>query len=471
MRSRAVLRFLILSTLVTGVVPVKAAEHAIVVLVSIDGLRPDYVLDADKHGLRIPNLRRFLTEGSFATGVKGVIPTVTYPSHTTIVTGVWPSRHGIYANHPFDPFGRNQGGWYWYAEDIRVPTLWDAGRDAGLTTANIHWPVTVGARITYNLPQIWRAGTEEDRKLLRALSTSGLLDELERDLGPYADGEDESVAGDQLRGRFAVHLLEKKKPGFLAVYFASLDSEQHNAGPFSASSLAVLESIDKIIGALRSMAERVSGDRAVLCVVSDHGFVATEKEVNLLAAFRSAGLIEFDEGGRVTSWQATTWQAGASAAVMLNPNAGTAVRTKVHQLLDRLADDPANGISEVIQAERLHALGGFPQAAFLVGLRHGYKLGPKTTGPLVVTTKTGGMHGYLPQQAEMNSSFFIVGAGIPVARSLGEIDMRDIAPTLADLLGIALPSADGKSCLRRTRSRGPQQRPNSSTASYSATTF
>ena len=56
------------------------------VLVSIDGLRPDYVLDADKHGLRIPNLRRFLTEGSFATGVKGVIPTVTYPSHTTIVT-------------------------------------------------------------------------------------------------------------------------------------------------------------------------------------------------------------------------------------------------------------------------------------------------------------------------------------------------------------------------------------------------
>lgn len=166
------------------------------VLVSFGGLRPDYLLDADKYGLRILNLRRLRLEGSFATGVKGVIPTVTYPSHTTIVTGVWPSKHGICANHPFDPFGKNRGGWYWYAEDICVPTLWDAARDAGLTTANVNWPVTVGTRITYNLPQIRRAGTDDDRKLVRALSTTRLLDELERDLGPYANGDDESIGGD-----------------------------------------------------------------------------------------------------------------------------------------------------------------------------------------------------------------------------------------------------------------------------------
>jgi len=417
------------------------------VLVSIDGLRPDYVLDAEKHGLRIPNLRRFLTEGSFATGVRGVIPTVTYPSHTTIVTGVWPSKHGIYANHPFDPFGKNQGGWYWYAEDIRVPTLWDAARDAGLTTANVNWPVTVGARITYNLPQIWRAGTEDDRKLVRALSTTGLLDELERDLGPYANGDDESIGGDELRGRFAAHLLERKRPDFMTVYFSGLDEEEHVSGPFSPASLAVLERVDAIIGALRTSADRVGEGRAVFCVVSDHGFVRTDKEVNLLAAFRSAGLIKFDENDRVTSWQATTWQAGASAAVMLNPSASGSTEPKVRQLLEGLADTPENGISEVLQGERLHALGGFPQAAFLIGLKAGYRLGSLTTGPLVVVNKSGGMHGYLPQQPAMNASFFIVGMGTPAAHSLGEIDMRAIAPTLSGLLGIALPSADQKSCL------------------------
>ena len=94
------------------------------VMISIDGLRPDYVTAADAHALKIPNLRRFLKDGAFADGVTGVIPTVTYPSHTTLITGVWPARHGVLGNTTFDPLGKNQGGWYWYAEDIKVPTLW-----------------------------------------------------------------------------------------------------------------------------------------------------------------------------------------------------------------------------------------------------------------------------------------------------------------------------------------------------------
>src|SRR5262245_21242638 len=85
------------------------------VLISIDGLRPGDVLEAERRGLRIPNLRRLAREGAFATGVRGVLPTVTYPSHTTLVTGVAPARHGILANKPFDPTGRGDG-WYWYAE-------------------------------------------------------------------------------------------------------------------------------------------------------------------------------------------------------------------------------------------------------------------------------------------------------------------------------------------------------------------
>ena len=61
-------------------------------LISIDGLRPDYVLEADKHGLKIPNLRALVREGASATSVRGVLPTATYPSHTTIITGVAPAQ-------------------------------------------------------------------------------------------------------------------------------------------------------------------------------------------------------------------------------------------------------------------------------------------------------------------------------------------------------------------------------------------
>jgi predicted AlkP superfamily pyrophosphatase or phosphodiesterase len=90
-------------------------------LISIDGMRPDYVLKADQCRLKIPHLRRLLSEGAHASGVRGVVPTVTYPSHTTILTGVWPAKHGIYSNVAFDPFNLNAAGWNWYAEDIAVP--------------------------------------------------------------------------------------------------------------------------------------------------------------------------------------------------------------------------------------------------------------------------------------------------------------------------------------------------------------
>src|SRR5262245_44324612 len=152
-----------------------------VVLISIDGLKPDYVLEADKHGLRIPNLRRLVTEGAHASGVTGVLPTVTYPSHTTMVTGVSPAKHGIIANSPFDPFSKNMNGWYWYVEDLKMPTLWDACAKARIPTSSVDWPVTVGANITFNIVQYWRADNAEDRKLIRALSTPGLFSEAERE--------------------------------------------------------------------------------------------------------------------------------------------------------------------------------------------------------------------------------------------------------------------------------------------------
>jgi hypothetical protein len=184
--------------MLTVIVPVwfaaEAQNQAVpIVLISIDGLKPDYVLDADKHGLKIPNLRSLAAEGAHASGVTGVLPTVTYPSHTTIVTGVAPAKHGITANSPFDPFSRNMGGWYWYAEDLKVPTLWDACAKGRLVEQR-RLAGYGGANITFNIVQYWRAQNAEDRKLIRALSTPGLFNETETALGPYTDGNDYSSA-------------------------------------------------------------------------------------------------------------------------------------------------------------------------------------------------------------------------------------------------------------------------------------
>jgi predicted AlkP superfamily pyrophosphatase or phosphodiesterase len=122
---------LLCSVILLGIVlPATAKTASTVMLISIDGLKPEAVFDAQKHGLKLPNLVRLAADGIYSKGVRGVLPTLTYPSHTTLLTGASPTTHGIYANTTFDPFNRNYQGWYWYAEDIKVPTLWDAAHTA-----------------------------------------------------------------------------------------------------------------------------------------------------------------------------------------------------------------------------------------------------------------------------------------------------------------------------------------------------
>ena len=413
-----------------------------VLLISVDGMKPEAVIDAQSHGLKVPNLRAFMADGAYSSGVRGVLPTLTYPSHTTLLTGASPAKHGIIDNTTFDPKLRNQRGWYWYAEDIKVPTLWDAAAAAQLKTANIYWPVSVGARITHNLPQIWRAGTDDDLKLQRALSTPGLEQELSAELGRYPGGMEETVAEDEIRARFAIHLLEKKHPRFFTVYLTGLDTEEHASGPFSTKSNQTLERLDAVVGTLRAAAEKAAPGRATICVVSDHGFAAVEHDVNLYAAFLEAGLFSVDKDSQVTDWKATLWPAGGSAAVMLADPKDEQLRARVKALLDRLASEPANGIDRIWSQEEIRQGRGFPNAAFLVSLKIGYEMAYSLSMPLISKPSNLGMHGYVPERAEMRSSFFIVGPQVPAGKSLGEIDMRQIAPTLAYVLHIHLAGAE-----------------------------
>jgi predicted AlkP superfamily pyrophosphatase or phosphodiesterase len=418
------------------------AGKPFVLLISIDGLKPEAILDASAHGLKVPNLRAFLERGAYASGVRGVLPTVTYPSHMTLMTGASPARHGIYANTTFDPLGSNQQGWYWYAEDARVATLWSAASVAGLKTANVYWPISVGAPITYNLPQIWRAGTEDDLKLQRALGTPGLERELSATLGRYPGGMDETVADDEIRARFAIRLLEMKRPDFITVYLTGLDTEQHHSGPFSGPANAVLERLDTLVGVLQAAAQRRAPRRATVCVVSDHGFAAVEHDVNLKKAFLDAGLFTLDEAHHVSSWKAMPWYAGGSAAVMLADPGDLALRAEVGSLLSKLASDPDNGIERIFTHDEIVRERAFPDAAFLVSFKIGYEAGDSLTAPLVSSPSNQGMHGYPPDRPEMRSSFFIMGPSVAAARPLGEIDMRQIAPTLAGILGFSLPDAE-----------------------------
>jgi predicted AlkP superfamily pyrophosphatase or phosphodiesterase len=428
-----------------------------VLMISIDGLKPEYITQADAHGMKLPYLRTLVRDGAYADGVVGIWPTVTYPSHTTLITGVWPVEHGIYNNLEFDPQQHYSGAWNWYAPLIRVPTLWKAAHQAGLRTASVGWPVSVGATdVDYLIPEYWRSADPSggsgtlnpaDRLLIAGLSRpAALIEQLQPTAGEYMMGNDTSINGDEVKTRYTIEILRKMKPAFMTLHLSSLDETQHAHGPFSAEADADLEALDGMMARLTKAA--VAADpSAVVVLVSDHGFMDITHLVNLYIPFLQAGLIDATiipatKAPVIGSWKAEPWLAGGMAAVVLHDPNDRATEQQVKAMLDKLAADPANGIAQILDRDAIKQRGAFPDAAFLVVLKPGYYTGQGTSGDLVtVIPTTRGSHGFSPEYPEMHSSFFAVGAGIAQNRNLGVVDMRQIAPTVAQILKVQMPTA------------------------------
>ena len=420
------------------------SSHRAVLMISIDGMHPTYVTEASKHGWKIPVLHEFLEKGAHAARVLNVSPTVTYPNHTTLVTGVLPTEHGIFTNTVFDPLGTEDGAWNWYAAQVKMPTLWHAAKAAGLVTGSVMWPVTVHSRdIDFNVPEYWRNKRELDHYVMEAVSTPpGFLEEAEKTASLFYNGGGDIVL-DEKSTLVTIRMIEKARPDFITVHLVSLDHVEHGTGPFSPAAIANLEQIDGMVGRMAA-AERQAHPDADIVIVSDHGFFPVHHKTNLNAALHQAGLLTLTAGARpkVSDWKAFAWNSGGSAVVMLHDPNDRATEAQVNQLLIRLVADPDGGIGGVFRGKEAVAKGAPPDAAFLVDWKSGYEMGDELDGAVVQNlTTTLGAHGYLNTHPELNSSFFILGTGIAAGKDLGVIDMRRIAPALARELGVSLPSA------------------------------
>jgi len=435
LRSFQVIVFLVV--LIVGPLAV-AGPAKYLIFFGVDGLKPDYYWDADRHGLKIPAVRALIERGSYSKAVEGVLPTITFPSDTTLVTGVNPARHGIISNTPFDPTNENLGGWYWYAQDLRVKTLWDVAHEKGLITAALDWPVTAGAKIDFNIPEIWRAGSAEDVKLVRLLSTPSLIDELEARFGriptPYRSTDEE-------RGKVASYVVEHKRPNLTLVYFSDLDETQHKHGPYTPEAFETLEMIDRQIG-LVVEATRSAGiyEQTVFAVASDHGFAKVQKQINPMALFRSLGLVETDAGGRVKNWKV----AMDGSAVVIKDKQDSETLGKIRRILSLLAEFPEYGIARICERAEIEKLGGYPNASLLLEPAEGFSIGGSANGSFLENESGGGTHGLPAHFPSMKASFILAGPGVKKGIVLSESKMIDIAPTLARILGVTLADAEGR---------------------------
>jgi predicted AlkP superfamily pyrophosphatase or phosphodiesterase len=421
--------------------PLGPIRHAIVV--TVDGLLPASYTEPDAHGLHVPVLRRLVAEGASSGGARSVFPSVTYPAHTSIASGVVPGRHGIVANRSFDPLGKNQEGWRWYAEDVKVPRIWDLATNAGYSSAVIDWPVTVGAHATYLVPEIWRAGTSDDQKLVRALSTPGLFEAVSKAYPGFDARVGDEGIDDEGKTDIASYLLETERPTVLFLHLTQVDSAQHKHGLWSAEARTAIEATDQQLGRLLEATQRAGiAARTDIVVASDHGFADVNRLVHPGALLRQAGLIQLDGKGKVSSWDACVLPNGGSLYVYLRDPKDAVVQAAVLKVFEDKAREPNSGIGRVFPHAELAALGGDSEAFLALDAAPGTTFGPAYADyDALATVKA--MHGYDPERPEMRASLLLFGPNIPKGKLI-DAHIVDIAPTVAAWLHLPLASADGK---------------------------
>jgi predicted AlkP superfamily pyrophosphatase or phosphodiesterase len=413
-----------------------------VIVISIDGLRGITLASLSTRGLHTPNLNEFAQGGALADGLIGVYPTVTYPSHTTLVTGVSPSLHGILGNGMFDPEHQFDGAWYWYAQQIKRPTLYTIAKQKGLTTAAVSWPVTIDANIDHNFPEYREPETEESLLLYGGLCTQGLLAAYEKANAPL----ELNHIDDELRASMARYLITTYKPDLLLVHFIDMDHLEHLHGPDSPEALKALENIDRLIGTIRDTVKTSEpNDQVDFIVVSDHGFLPTEKQFNPNAVLTSLGL----EGDKDNpeNWRVSAFNNGASFGLVAHDPNDTEAINKAIETFKQLASEGTFGIDRFYDASETKSLEGYSNSFASVSMKSGFLVGGATSGPWLTETKTRGMHGYAPGPKELDASFLAFGPGIP-HRHIERSKLVDVAPTVAHILNLPMSDVEGHDLLK-----------------------
>ena len=420
-----------------------SAKDRIVVLISVDGF-PAWIWKDPN--LVIPNLRKLAAEGAVAERMTVSNPSITWINHTTLVTGVNPQRHGVLFNGllvrsgPTMPPAIEQ--WRDKADMVFAPTVYDAAFKAGLKTAQVDWVAILNSgTIHHEFLEIPKLGGAIEQEMIAAGTVTA------DDIRNWTKGRT-IVWRDDIWTKAATHIIERHKPNLLLYHTLTTDAVNHANGPGSTASYTAYAYADRLIGDLLASLQRAGlRDRATIVVATDHGFKKVQKVIHTNVALRDAGLIRLKEG-KVESCDAYVMPQGGLAFVYVTDPAKRA------ELLPKLKTLCAGleGVKQVIDGNDGPTL-GMPTPAQNQGMgdlvlyaKDGYAFFQGLDGAEVIReSKTYlGTHGYPNSDPELDGIFLASGYGIKPGVKLERVTNLDVAPTIAELLGVPLPNVEGR---------------------------
>jgi predicted AlkP superfamily pyrophosphatase or phosphodiesterase len=400
-----------------------------VIIVSLDGF-PAYALENPK--TPVPVLRQLAAAGTQARRMTPINPTVTWPNHTAIVTGADAAHNGLLVNGKILP----TNSWPpmkiepWVAKDqmVRVPTLYDAAHKAGLRTAQVDWvAIHQAPAIDFAFPEVPSAGGTIEREMVGVNLVSA---------DTIAHFRDQSIfRRDEIWTDAAIHILRTHRPNLLLLHLLSLDSTHHSYGPGSLAADGAMAFLDSCMGRLvKAVKELGIADNTAIFVVSDHGFKAVKTQIDANAVISGAGL------------QNSAWAMpeGGYALVYTRDRD----RSAAEQLRARFAG--MAGIQSALTPDAYASL-MLPTPAqndqmsdLYLAAAPGYAFANSRGGAVSTTVaSTQGAHGYPNSDPELDAIFIATGAGVRRGHTIERIANLDVAPTVAALLGIKLPEAQG----------------------------
>jgi predicted AlkP superfamily pyrophosphatase or phosphodiesterase len=427
----------------------RAEMNRHVVLITIDGF-PATMLSDPKTS--IPRIRELAAQGVVAEGMRVSTPSVTWPNHTTLVTGVHPQKHQVLYNGTLTRRGPDEPVAVepkrTKAELVAVPTIYDLLHAKGLRTAGVNWPATrESGTIDDDFPDVPDSLLHTTPRLRSELVKEHILQSAK-------DADFRAMSGparDEVWTRAAAHVIAQRKPHLLLFHLLNTDGIHHRYGPQSPASYTALALADTYVGRIVDALE-AAGIRTntTIFVTADHGFANVTNVLYPNALFRQAGLIEIGPTNQITKARAQVISEGGLGMIYLN-NSATRESDR-EKMLDLLRGKP--GVAEIIEPEQF-ANYGLPSPAATNGMADlvlvvadGYGIsavarGDEFLSPAGVNDNLG-YHGYIGTNPRMNAAFVATGAGVKHGGKVGLIDNVDIAPTIAKIFGETLPNAAGR---------------------------
>lgn len=435
-----------------GAEPPGNARSRHVVLLSIDGLAASYLNDPQAE---LPTIRKLMAEGASAEGMLTSFPSVTWPSHITLITGVEPGRHGVIGNGVWN---RSLKRSLIYIGDpeltkeqsVRVPTVYDSAHAAGLKCGAIIWPCVNDAKTLR-----WAIPDSNKPELHARYTTPGFVSGLLKHgidiskLGEWGWDKQKAAERDALYTRVAQHLLTHEGANLLLLHLITPDAVEHSYGPHTREAYAAVKQADEHVREIwETLQQPQFKGNSTLIVVSDHGFAPVSKVIRTNRLLRDLGLVEADEANKATSRKA--WcvaQGGSSFLYWLDEKLSADEKSRVIRELSQ-----TEGVAQILEPAEFQKLGlpapdKNPEAPHLVLLTGpGYSFNDGLEAPVVgeTTATYRGTHGHNPHPAYMHATFVAAGAGIRPGVRLKLARNLDVAPTIAALLGVPLKDVDGK---------------------------